>query len=90
MCSEVYVELCQTSKMKLLVKIVNGIYPLSILIENSVLDVWKDTLPFHHGGRYYIETSPLICGANQWTGFYMVTASVMKGLKQMTCNLFST
>ena len=37
--SEVYVELCQTSKMKLLVKIVNGIYPLSILIENSVLDV---------------------------------------------------
>ena len=22
----------------------------------------------------------LICGANQWTGFYMITASVMKGL----------
>ena len=30
--------------------------------------------------RYHIETSPLICGANQWTGFYMITASVMKGL----------
>ena len=43
MCSEVYVELCQTSKMKLLVKIVNSIYPLSILIENSVLDVWKNS-----------------------------------------------
>ena len=41
--SEVYVELCQTSKMKLLAKIVNGIYLLSILIENSVLDVWKDS-----------------------------------------------
>ena len=26
------------------------------------------------------RTSPLICGANQWTGFYMITASVMKGL----------
>ena len=37
--------------------------------------------PFHDGGRSHIETSPLICSANQWTGFYMVTASVMKGLK---------
>ena len=37
--------------------------------------------PFHHGGRYHIETSPLICRADQWTGFYMITASVMKGLK---------
>ena len=23
------------------------------------------------------------CGANQWTGFYMITASVMKGLKMI-------
>ena len=36
--------------------------------------------PFHDGDRYLIKTSPLICGANQWTGFYMITASVMKGL----------
>ena len=28
------------------------------------------------GGRYHIETSPLICRANQWTGFYMISASV--------------
>ena len=35
---------------------------------------------FHDGGRYHIETSPLICSANQWTGFCMITASVMKGL----------
>ena len=28
-----------------------------------------------------METSPLICRANQWTGFYMITASVMKDLK---------
>ena len=38
--------------------------------------------PFHDGGRYHIETSPLICGTNQWTGFYMITASVMKGLNK--------
>ena len=37
---------------------------------------------FHDGGHYHIETSPLICSANQWTGFYMITASVMKGLRQ--------
>ena len=35
---------------------------------------------FHGGGRYHIETSPLICGVNQWTGFYMITATVMKEL----------
>ena len=29
-------------------------------------------------GLYHIETSPLICTANQWTGFYMIGASVMK------------
>ena len=23
----------------------------------------------------------MICGANQWTGFYMITASVLKGLR---------
>ena len=25
-----------------------------------------------------METNPLICSTNQWTGFYMTTASVMK------------
>ena len=33
-----------------------------------------------YGGRYHTETSPLICSAYQWTGFYMITASVMKEL----------
>ena len=28
-----------------------------------------------------MEISPLICRANQWTGFYMITAPVMKELK---------
>ena len=31
-----------------------------------------------------METSPLICSANQWTGFYMIGTSVMKELKLKT------
>ena len=33
--------------------------------------------------RYPIETSPLVCSANQRTGFYMITASVMKWLNSL-------
>ena len=33
---------------------------------------------FHEGGPYHIETSPLNCFANQWTGFYMMGTSAMK------------
>ena len=39
-------------------------------------------LTFHDGGRYHIETRPSICSANQWTGFYMITASIMKELNR--------
>ena len=35
---------------------------------------------FHDGGRYLIETSPLIHSANQSTGFYIISVSVMKEL----------
>ena len=35
---------------------------------------------FHDGGHYHIETIPLICRANQWTGFYMIGTSDMKQL----------
>ena len=41
----------------------------------------------HDGGCHYIETSPLICFANQWTGFYMITASVMKELRASVFHL---
>ena len=34
-------------------------------------------------GRYHIETSPLICFANQWAGFCLITASVMKELRHL-------
>ena len=30
---------------------------------------------------YHIETGPLICTANQWTGFCMIGTSVMKEFK---------
>ena len=33
---------------------------------------------FHDEGPYHIETSPLICKANQKTGFYMIKTSAMK------------
>ena len=34
----------------------------------------------HDGGPYHIATTPMIYGANQWTGFYMIGTSVMKEL----------
>ena len=37
----------------------------------------KDKL-FHDGGSCRIETSPLICSVNQWTGFCIIGTSVMK------------
>ena len=39
-----------------------------------------------------IETNRLICRANQWTGFYMIRASVMKELIQpaITCSKLTT
>ena len=39
----------------------------------------------HDVGRYHIETSPLICSANQWTDFSMITASVLKELSILRC-----
>ena len=58
--------------------------------EQTFLSIWKVLSTFHlnpigaflfNSFRYHVETSPLICRANQWTGFYMITASVMKELK---------
>ena len=38
-------------------------------------------LTLHDRGLYHVGTSPLICRADQWTGFYIITASIMKELK---------
>ena len=48
-------------------------------IERAKSDFRK--LLSHDVGSYHIETSPLICRANQWPGFYMIGTSVMKELK---------
>ena len=36
---------------------------------------------FHDRGPCHTENSPLIWGANQWTGFYMIATSGMRELK---------
>ena len=35
---------------------------------------------FHDGGAHHKDTSPLICSANQWSGFYMTGTYVLKEL----------
>ena len=44
---------------------------------------------FHDGGSYHIETSPLICRANEWTGFYMIGTSAMKELRDTVNRLIA-
>ena len=45
---------------------------------------------FHDGDPYHVETSPLICIANQWTGFYMMGTSFMKELKCFPYSLIAS
>ena len=39
---------------------------------------------FYDEGSSGIETGPLICSANQWTGFFMIETSVMTGFKTLS------
>ena len=41
-CSDVYSEPSQRSKMEPFIKINNGFQPLTILAKSSILDVWLD------------------------------------------------
>ena len=41
-------------------------------------EVLKKSYFCHDRGPYHIETSPMICRDDQWTGFYMIGISVMK------------
>ena len=55
-------------------------YVMKILVEVH-LQIHHTTcrmLTLHDVGPYYIETSPLICSASLWTGFYMIGTYVMK------------
>ena len=49
-------------------------------------DIFEKVLSklFHDRGSYQIETSPLICSANQWTGFYMMGPYVIKAKEKQT------
>ena len=49
-------------------------------VRNSAFEELEFLKLFHDGGSYRMETSPLICPANQWTGFYTIETSVMKVL----------
>ena len=64
---------------------ISQVYPTHFSkIVPAILKILYSSWLFHDGGRYHIETSPLICRTNQWTGFYMITASVMKRVKNLT------
>ena len=65
-------EICINIPLKSIFVLVNGI----VFNASNGLIVYL----FHDGGGYEIETNPLICVAIQWTGFYIITASVMKEL----------
>ena len=70
---------------KLLVQIMRNLHSTYFLSGSSKIFVFAYITSiafklFHDGDRYHIETTPLICSANPWTGFYMITASVMKEL----------
>ena len=43
---------------------------------------WRRPLPYRN------QSIDLLCSTNQWTGFYMITASVVKELKQILLWLF--
>ena len=52
-----------------------------IEVTNKTIDhhvKWIQKELFHDGGPHQVETSPLICSTNQWTGFYLIETSIMK------------
>ena len=52
---------------------------LLIMIKKILFYIFKK-LTLSWRSHYHTETSPLICRANQWTGLYMITNSVIKKL----------
>ena len=55
-----------------------------IVIFPSLLTLLTSNCKLFITGSYYIETSPLICSLNQWTGFFMLGTSVVKEVKSLT------
>ena len=46
----------------------------------SCADIFMCFINSHDRGPYHLETSPLICRANQLTGFYIMGTSAIKEL----------
>ena len=63
--------------------------PLRGKVEHSFFNLLFQLQLFHDGGLYDIETSSLICSADQWTGFYIIGISVMKELNLRKRTLWS-
>ena len=56
--------------------------PLNLIVKAAYNVLRSATfLTLSWRSSHHIETSPLICSAYQWTGFYMIGTSVMKELK---------
>ena len=81
------------SKMERFVIMVNGWKPLIVITKRSILDIAAVLDPSLRITTFsqsplilqgWCHQCPSICSANQWTGFYMITVSVMKGLN-LTC-----
>ena len=47
--------------------------------DDSKTSCIREQLDIAYRGPYHIETSPLICRANRWIGFYLIETSGMKG-----------
>ena len=48
----------------------------------DLCDIYIDTkCNKNNSATYMLQNDKIKCSANQWTGFYMITAPVMKELK---------
>ena len=57
------------------------IYTELVVLFCTSTDLNSDFLTLSwEGGPYHTESSPSICTANQWAGFYMIGTSAMKKL----------
>ena len=52
----------------------------SSIVQLQLKQSYNFNCNFYEKAFYHIETSPLIRRANQWTGFYIIGASVIKKL----------
>ena len=71
--------ICFPKNIFFLINIIQVVYICLVFDQIYLTLLWRRPLSHRN------QTSPLICGANQWTGFYMITTSFMKGLK---CDIF--